>query len=158
MKPYSKDLRLRVLERGDAMEPSEELKDLTLRLYEAEAAGDIAFIERHWSRQEGAVYVGADPNEWWEGLEAFVEAMRAESEAMGGMQIVSGQLQAYREGTVGWSIDRDALFRLADGTEIPFRYTCVFVQEDGEWKLIHGHTSIGVRNEESFGEDITTSS
>jgi SnoaL-like domain len=145
-------------ERGDAMEHSEELKDLTMRLYEAEATGDITFIERHYSRQEGAVYIGSDPNEWWEGLEAFVEAMRAQSEAMEGMQIVSGQLQAYREGNVGWSIDRDALFRLPDGTEIPFRNTCVFVQEDGEWKLIHGHTSIGVSNEEFFGEDITASS
>ena len=145
-------------ERGDTVQPSEELRDLTLRLYEAEATGDISFIERHYSRQEGAVYIGSDPNEWWEGLEAFVEAMRAQSEAMEGMQIVSGQLQAYREGSVGWSIDRDALFRLPDGTEIPFRNTCVFHQEDGEWKLIHGHTSIGVRNEELFGEDITASS
>jgi hypothetical protein len=69
--------------------------------------------------------------------------------------LVAGHLQAYREGNVGWSIDRDALFRLADGTEVPFRNTCVFVEEDGEWKLIHGHTSIGVRNEEMFGEDLT---
>jgi hypothetical protein len=76
------------------MEHSDELRDLTKRLYEAEATGDIAFIERHFSRQDGAVYVGSDPNEWWEGFEAFVEAMRAQSEAMGGMDIVSGQLQA----------------------------------------------------------------
>jgi hypothetical protein len=69
---------------------------------------------------------------------------------------VAGQLRAYREGSVGWAIDRDALFRLPDGTEIPFRNTCVFLQEDGEWKLIHGHSSIGVRNEEIFGEDATT--
>jgi hypothetical protein len=144
--------------RGDTLEHSDELRDLTLRLYEAEATGDISFIERHFSLQQGAVYIGSDPNEWWEGFEAFVEAMRTQSEAMGGMQIVSGQLQAYREGSVGWSIDRDAFFRLADGTEIPFRNTCVFHQEDGEWKLIHGHTSIGVRNEEMFGEDITASS
>ena len=144
--------------RGNTLEPSDELRDLTLRLYEAEATGDISFIERHFSRQQGAVYIGSDPNEWWEGFEAFVEAMRAQSEAMGGMQIVSGQLQAYREGSGGWSIDRDALFRLPEGTEIPFRNTCVFHQEDGEWKLIHGHTSIGVRNEEMFGEDITASS
>jgi adenylate cyclase len=145
-------------EREDNMEHSEELRNLTMRLYEAESTGDIAFIERHYSRQDGAVYVGSDPNEWWEGLEAFVEAIRAQSEAMGGIEIVSGQLQAYREGNVGWSIDRDAMFRLPDGTEIPFRNTCVFHQEDGEWKLIHGHTSIGVRNEEMFGEDITASS
>jgi adenylate cyclase len=140
------------------MEQSDELRDLTVRLYEAEASGDLAFIEQHFSRQQGAVYIGSDPNEWWEGFEAFVEAMRAQSEAMGGMQIVPGELQAYREGNVGWSIDRDALFRLPDGTQIPFRNSCVFHQEDGEWKLIHGHTSIGVRNEAFFGEDITASS
>src|SRR4051794_11422040 len=107
------------------MEHSDELRDLTLRLYEAEASGDLSFIERNLSRQEGAVYVGSDPNDWWEGFEVFLEALRAESEALGGMQIVAGQLQAYREGNVGWSIDRDALFRLPDGTEIPFRNTYV---------------------------------
>jgi hypothetical protein len=147
-----------VREKDDTVEHSDELRDLTLRLYEAEATGDLSFIDRHVSRQEGAVYIGSDPNEWWEGFEAFVEAMRAQSEAMGEMQIVAGQLQAYREGSVGWSIDRDALFRLPDGTEIPFRNTCVFVEEDGEWKLIHGHTSIGVGNEQLFGAHPPASS
>ena len=137
------------------MEQSDELRGLTLRFYEAAATGDLPFFERHVSRQQGAVFVGTDPDEWWEGLEAFVEAMRAQSEAMGGMQIVPGELQAYREGNVGWSIDRDALFRLPDSTEIPFRNTVVFHREDGEWKLVHEHASIGVRNEEMFGEDVT---
>src|SRR5919112_2653708 len=140
------------------MEHSDELRDLTLRLYEAEATGDLSFIERYFSRQEGAVYVGSDPNEWWEGFEAFLEAMRAQSEAMGGMQIVAGQLQAFSEGNVGWVIDRNASFRLPDSTQIPFRNTGVFRREDGEWKLVHGHTSIGVRSEELFGEDVTVSS
>ena len=141
------------------MEQSDELRDLTLRFYEAIATGDLSFLERHVSRQEGAVFVGTDPNEWWEGFEAFVEAMRAQAEAMGGggLQVVAGQLRAYRQGSVGWAIDRDASFRLPDGTEIPFRNTCVFVQEEGEWKLIHAHTSFGVRNEELFGEDVTAS-
>jgi adenylate cyclase len=137
------------------MEQSDELRDLTLRFYEAAATGDLPFFERHVSRQEGAVFVGTDPNEWWEGFEAFVEAMRAQSEAMGGMQIVAGQLQAYQEGGIGWVIDRDASFRLPDGTEIPFRNTVVFRREDGEWKLVHEHASIGIRNEEMFGEDVT---
>jgi hypothetical protein len=141
------------------MEHSDELKDLTVRFYEAAAAGDLSFLERYVSRQEGAVFVGTDPGEWWEGFETLREALRAQSEAMGGsgLQIVAGQLQAYREGSVGWSIDRDASFRLPDGTEVPFRNSTVFLQEDGEWKLIHTHTSIGVRNEELFGEDVTAS-
>jgi hypothetical protein len=74
-------------DRGDTMEHSDELRDLTKRLYEAEATGDLAIIERHFSRQEGAVYIGSDPNEWWEGFEAFVDAMRAQSDAIGGMQL-----------------------------------------------------------------------
>ena len=138
------------------MEHSDELRDLTIRFYEATTSGDLSFFDRHVSRQEeGVVFVGTDPDEWWEGFEAFVEAMRAQSEAMGGMQIVTGQLQAYQEGSIGWVIDRDASFRMPDGTEIPFRNTVVFRREDGEWKLVHEHASIGIRNEEMFGEDVT---
>ena len=137
------------------MEQSDELRDLTLRFYEAATTGDLSFFDRHISRQEGVAFVGTDPNEWWEGFEALREAIRAQSEEMGGMQIVPGRLQAYREGNVGWVIDRDASFRLPDGTEIPFRNTVVFRREDGEWKVVHGHSSIGVRNEEMFGEDVT---
>ena len=137
------------------MEQSDELRDLTLRFYEAATTGDLSFFDRHISRQEGVAFVGTDPNEWWEGFEALREAIRAQSEEMGGMQIVPGRLQAYREGNVGWVIDRNSWFRLPDGKEMPFRNSAVFLKEDGEWKLIHTHTSIGVRNEQMFGEEGT---
>jgi adenylate cyclase len=152
-------------ERGGTMEQSDELRDLTLRFYEAVNTGDVSFVERHVTRQEGAVFFGTDPNEWWEGYGAFVEAIRSQEEAReagglqemgGGPQIEPGQIQAYREGSVGWVIDRES-FRLPDGTEIPSRNTAVFHKEDGEWKLVHAHASIGVRNEEMFGEGITAS-
>ena len=138
-----------------------ELRDLTLRFYKASATGDLSFFDRHVSRQEGErEFIGTDSNEWWEGLEALREAARTQSEAIegGGLQIVGGQLQAYSEGNVGWVIDRNASFRLPNSTQIPFRNTGVFRREDGEWKLVHGHTSIGVRSEELFGEDVTASS
>ena len=131
------------------MEHSDELRDLMLRFYEASTTGDLTFVDRHVSRQEGAAFIGTDPDEWWEGFEAL-------REAMGGMlQIVPGQIRAYSEGSLGWVIDRDTLFRLPDGTEMPFRNTAIFRREDGEWKLIHAHSSIGVSNEELFGEDVT---
>jgi ketosteroid isomerase-like protein len=145
---------------GTVMEHSDDLKDLTLRFYEAAASGDLSFFDRHVSRQEGVVFVGTDPKEWFEGFDALREAAsreatRAQSETMGGMEIVARRLQAYQEGSVGWVIDRDASFRLPDGTEIPFRNTLVFRRENDEWKLVHGHSSMGVRNEEIFGEDRT---
>ena len=138
------------------MEHSDELRDLTRRFYEAATTGDLSFVDRHVSRQEGAVFVGTDPGEWWEGFGALREATRAQSEELGGMQIVPGRLQAYREGSVGWVIDRDPTFRLADGTQIPFRSTLIFRREDGEWRLVHLHSSLGVSNEEMFGEDVAS--
>jgi ketosteroid isomerase-like protein len=60
------------------MEHSEELRDLTIRFYEATTSGDLSFFDRHVSLQEeGVVFVGTDPDEWWEGFDAFREAMRA---------------------------------------------------------------------------------
>jgi adenylate cyclase len=140
------------------MEQSDELRELMVRFYEAVNDGDFSFVERYVSRQEGALFVGTDPNEWWDGFEAFVEAMRTQDEAIGdgGLQIVPSQLQAYREGSVGWVIDRES-FQLPDGTEIPIRNTAVFHQEDGEWKLVHAHASIGARNEDVFEEEVTAS-
>jgi ketosteroid isomerase-like protein len=140
------------------MEQSDELRDLTLRFYEAVNAGDLSFVERHVSRQEGAVFVGTDPNDWWEGYEALLEAMRAQEEAIegDGPQIVPKQIQAYREGRVGWVIDRDT-FQLPDGKEVPFRSTILFLREDGEWKFVHAHASVGVSDEDLFGEDATAS-
>jgi ketosteroid isomerase-like protein len=136
------------------LEQSDDLKDLTLRFYEATATGDLPFLERYLSRQEGAVFLGTDPHERWEGFRAFVEAMRAQAEAQwgaaAGMQIIPGQPQAYQEGNVGWVIDCEPLVRLPDGLEMPFRSSWVFRREDGEWKLVHVHASIGVRNEEAL--------
>jgi ketosteroid isomerase-like protein len=48
-------------------------------------------------------------------------------------------------------IDRGPTARLPNGTEIPCRHTLVLHREEGEWKLVHEHVSIGVRNEELFG-------
>lgn len=73
----------------------------------------------------------------------------------GGIPIVAGNIDAYSEGDIGWFADR-SLFNLADGTDIPFRHTGVLHKEDGEWKFIQLHASIGVSNEEEFGKELTT--
>jgi SnoaL-like protein len=42
---------------------------------------------------------------------------------------------------------------LEDGTEILTRSTAVFHREDGEWKMVQGHTSVGISNEDLFGSE-----
>ena len=62
---------------------------------------------------------------------------------------------AYREGSVGWMGDR-AAWRLQDGTEVPFRLTAIFHKENGDWKIVQFHTSVGVPNESTVGMALPT--
>jgi hypothetical protein len=107
------------------------------------------------SNHDGALAIGTDPNEWWQGYDAITQIFQAQSEALQNMAVVDPQTQAYSEGSVGWTATR-TMFRLPAGTEFPIRLTIVYHQEDGEWKVVQWHGSVGVANEENFGEDIPT--
>jgi ketosteroid isomerase-like protein len=71
------------------------------------------------------------------------------------VQVSPGELRAYREGSVGWAADRPA-FRLPAGPEFALRVTVVFHQEDGAWKIVQSHASVGARNEDVVGKPLTT--
>lgn len=137
------------------MQESPELRDLYIRLCEATAAGDTAFIEQSFSRQPGTIAIGTDPAEWWSGYDTIVQIWKGQMEVMGGgMPMVAGDPQAYQEGSVGWVVDQPRM-QLPNGEE-PFRMTCVFHQEDGRWKVVHAHASVGVPNREVVDTDLPT--
>lgn len=137
------------------MERSPELKELMLQTYEAMSRADGAFVEQLFSQADGAHAIATDPNEWWSGYETITRVIKAQLEETGGFPIVAGDPQAYREGSVGWAHDQPN-FRMPDGSEMPFRITCVFHKEGAAWKAVQWHASIGVPNEEALGETLTT--
>jgi hypothetical protein len=137
------------------MERSQEIRDLTLRLYEALTAGDVSFMERYISREPSVLSIGSDPNEWWLGYETILRISRAQLQDVGSdMHVVGADPQAYSEGAVGWVADR-AAFAFPDGTKLPFRLTAVYHREDDAWKLVQQHSSVGIRNEDLFGRQLT---
>jgi ketosteroid isomerase-like protein len=129
------------------MEQSPELKAATLRYYDAVSKGDAASMSRLLSNQSDVAVIGTDPNEWWTDLPAVKQALKAQT----GVKMLPGDISAYREGSVGWVADRGKLVA-TDGTEVPIRWTAVFHQEGGEWKLVQGHASIGVPNDEALAK------
>lgn len=137
------------------MEQSTELRDLTLRWMEAWSNGDLGFFERHFSRQDGVLVIGTDPEEWWVGYETIIEVLGTQIEEMAGISVVGSDPQAYSEGTVGWAAEH-LTFKLPDGTEMPARFTLVFHREDGDWKFVQIHGSFGIANEEAIGQELTT--
>jgi hypothetical protein len=137
------------------MKMSDELRELTQRGLDAFANEGLGFFTRRISKQDGALAIGTDPSEWWTGYEGITQIFKVQSEAMQGMSVVGANPQAYTEGSVGWAATQASL-RMPDGSEFPIRLTIVYHQEDGDWKVVQWHGSVGVGNEENFGEDIPT--
>lgn len=131
------------------MKKSNELRNLVLSGYKAMQDGDVGWWERHLSQSGGALMIGTDPNEWWAGYAAIREAVRSQVEGLAGSTI-EGDPQAYVEGTVGWYAD-NIRWKLPNGAVLAARVTGVCTEENGEWKFLQSHFSIGVPNEEAFG-------
>src|SRR5919109_910812 len=134
------------------MQTSAELLKIINNWFESVASGDLSWIDRHISRNMVRL-VGTDPNEWLEGKHVS-EFLKAEVKALGGMiKVELGETEAYQEGSVGWGLARPKLI-MPNGQQISPRWSAVFHQEDGEWKLVQLHASIGISNEELFGMEI----
>ena len=134
------------------MERSAELEQLTRGLYDAVSTADVSFFERHLSRGESCVVIGTAPGEWWDDYPSALEPIREQMETAGdAVDLVAGDVRAYRAGDVGWVADRPTIS--LGGVDVACRHTSVFVREDGEWRIVQHHFSIGVANEDVFGEE-----
>lgn len=133
------------------MDQSAELKDFMLGFYAAIARGDLTPVEEGLSRQEGTLWIGTDPGEWWNTREEVLNAWKSQLAELGGaMDIRPGRLQAWQLGNTGWMADQP-IVTLSDGSTLAFRITAVFEREAGCWRMVQVHSSIGVPNRELSG-------
>ena len=132
------------------MERSPDLEKLVVSWFDAATRGDPSMVDRHVSREEGTLLVGSDPNEWFPGKTA-AQFLRTEVKGSGGAVRSLTDIDAFTEGTVGWAMTRYTL-TFPDGGSVSPRWSAVFHREDGEWKIVHLHASIGISNDESGWE------
>ncbi len=131
------------------MRRSAEVRDTLLRFYEVFSAADLEGFAQIIAQEddEGVLVIGTDPGDWAEGRERWIAAREALMHAMEGLRLEAGEEpQGYEEGSMGWVADRPTAV-LPDGP-ISTRLTGVVRQEDGEWRLVHIHLSVGVPDEE----------
>lgn len=137
------------------MKRARELEDLTRQLYDAMVRGDRSFVADVVSQGEDVVMIGTDPQEWWSDYDTIVRIWSQQLEEMSGVIVEDADPHAYASGDIGWMSDHPS-FRLPDGSTLPFRLTGVYRREDGAWRLVQAHASIGVRNEDAIGVELTT--
>jgi class 3 adenylate cyclase len=138
------------------VEPSEEIRNVVTRFFEALRDGDEDAVSHRLSRQQGFERFGSDPEEWWQDGETTARVWIQQMRELGGgypWKLV-GPVHALSEGTVGWGGAR-AEFQAADGA-VPMRLTCVLHLERGDWKIVQWHSSVPTPNE-LYGLILTTS-
>jgi SnoaL-like domain len=138
------------------MQESPELRSLVLWFYEVLANRDFAALEHFIAKEDGALYLGSDPDEWWVGHDTVVAKWRLRLEELGeGFRIEAGEPHAYAEGNIGFAADRPLLV-LPGGLRVQSRFTGVFMLEGGLWTMLHGHASIGIPNDQALGRRLAT--
>jgi ketosteroid isomerase-like protein len=125
------------------------LEQLLRDMWNATEASDIGFIERTTSHEEGVVAIGSDPAEVAEGYDQIIPLMRSSTpEGELGIRTRIDDVKAYEEGDTGWGHGRGRFE--TDGKSVDVRFTAVLHREDGEWKVVQFHSSIGVPNDRMF--------
>ena len=126
-------------------EPSPEIEQVLRDTVNAMARSDLDEIGRRTSRHPCVVGIGSDPNEWTESYDDLMRTMRDSTpDAALGVTVGFDDVKGFREGSVGWAAAR-GYFEM-DGKRVSVRMTAVLHQEEGEWKTVQTHASIGVPN------------
>ncbi len=129
------------------MQRSPELEDLVRAWFEAATKGDASLVDALVSQEEGTRLIGSDPGERFAGGAAVAEFLRGEVEGAGGQaEFAPTETEAFSEGTVGWATTMLTI-TMPDGKYVSPRWSAVFRQEDGEWRFVQTHASIGIPNE-----------
>ena len=130
------------------MDRSHELEQLVVAWFAGASRGDASLVDAHVSPSDGTRLIGSDPGELIRGGSAVAEFLRGEVEGAAGKAVFSpAAVEAFSEGTVGWAT-AIVTITLPDGKHVSPRWSSVFHREDGTWKFVQTHASIGIANED----------
>lgn len=133
------------------MQRSDGVRDGMLRFYERFSAGDAAgFAAVIAEEEEGVSVIGTGPGEGHDERDDWIatygQMMQGE---MAGTRLEGNDPRAYAQGALGWGVDEPS-FVFPDGNRLPTRLTAVLCEEDGGWKVVHLHFSVGVPDEQAM--------
>lgn len=123
------------------MQQSVDIREAMLRFYDRLSASDLGSFDELVSR-EATLIIGTAPGEWIEDRDRMKFGFETE-----GVRLEPEDPRGYEEGSMGWVVDNPT-FVFPDGSACQTRLTAVMRHEDGRWKLVHAHFSVGVPDEE----------
>jgi hypothetical protein len=123
------------------MKRSDRLRERALRFYDRFSANDAQSFDELVSQQATSI-IGTAEDEWFTDREKLRSGFGYD-----GLRLEGGDPEAWEEGDIGWVVDRPTMQVPGHG-EFRTRFTGVFRREDGVWRLVLSHFSVGVPDEE----------
>jgi hypothetical protein len=138
------------------MKHSPEVAQLVDRLFDIIHTGNVEAVTELIAADDPVIGIGSDPAEWWGTRDLLIKVLRAQVKEMAGMSVEMGAVSAYENGDLGWAA---AQTRLGGDDGFDVRFSLVAARSDGgtDWRIVHFHLSVGVSNEDTVGETLTTS-
>lgn len=127
----------------------QEVRAVLAAMQEALNAGDRDAVASSLAKGVECTMIGTDPEEWWSGdqlVAALDEALTAGGSPVRG---VIDDTFVHVRGDVAW-VEARGRFVDPTGRECAVRNTAVLIREDGTWKGVQAHASIGVPNDQIF--------
>ena len=137
------------------MERSPEVEGVIRRLLDAIGSADSAAVDDLLSTRPEMLLLGTDAEEWWSGYDTVSSVVQEQLKEMQGITVDVSDVSGYADGDVGWGSAR-VRYTLPNGASNEIRFTGVLHREDGGWRMVQGHSSIGVPNEQAFGMSMPT--
>jgi hypothetical protein len=129
------------------MQESTAVRDGLQAFYDRFSAHDPEAFADGLAAGPAVSVIGSGPGEGHDNREAWVAAYAA-FVTTAGLRLEGGaNPRGWEEGSVGFAVD-EPRFVLPDGSFLATRLTGVLHVEDGSWKVVHLHFSVGVPDEE----------
>lgn len=106
------------------------------------------------SMEPGTLFVGTDPEEWWDSPEALTRAVNVQGEELEGARARITHCEGWVEGDVGWGAAK-AEVAGPEGSHATMRVTATYARRGGQWKVVQAHASVGLPNEDIIGKELT---
>jgi ketosteroid isomerase-like protein len=138
------------------MQRSPEIEQVMRDMVEAIDRGDVELLYNQMlSGDDAAVMIGTDPHEYTRN-HAEMRQMIADSTPQGPHQMHAtlDDVHGHAGGDIGWADGTGSFTREHDTVAI--RFTAVFRREQGAWRCVQAHASIGVPNEMMFDPSLQT--
>jgi class 3 adenylate cyclase len=134
---------------------SPELEAVNRRIWMAFARADDAALRNMMVTDPAMRFLLSGDEDWLEGDEV-VPILRERSRTIEILSLEFDRLEAYEVGDFGWSACTVTTLN-GDGETRSFRQTGVYAIEDGIWKAVQIHTSVGVPPQDVWGVELADS-